>query len=1360
MTLTAIPAKNAFLSTWGGDIDCSSKTTVTEVNLASSKECIAFFHLKPHQLTLSQTGEGQGTVGTDVKGDNLIGGDVQCQNDCYKGGSVVTLIANPAADSSFAGWTGDDDCTDGKVTLDSEKNCVAIFKLLPTYSLTLATTGNGSGTVTPTVPGANCGATCSRYLGGTAVTLLATPAPDSMLTGWTGDCNSETVTMNADKQCVAIFTHLPTYTLTVTPSGTGKGTITNAPLGNSCGNECMIYLSGTTVTLTALPEVGTTVTAWSETCPNGQVLMDADKQCTVTFTAATSPPPITDPNTPPPVVTYTLTVTKAGTGQGEVTTQPAAGVNCDSGCAYNSDTAVTLTATALTGSVFAGWSGDCDNEGKVTLAANKHCTATFNLLPVLTVSLSGQGLVTSEPAGLIECGQSSAVNSCVVSGELNTVVTLVTAPAPGFKFITWHGDADCQDGQVTLDKNKQCVAMFEAFSRLQLSQAVYQVQEDEGNLTVTVSRVGSSARGQVAVTYTTTDGSALAGVDYTLTTGKLIWEDGDSRDKTFMIPILPDNVPDGNKTLTIQLVAPEGDVTLGIPTTAELTIIDVPWFVSLQFASPTYTSQAAEGKVMLLVTRAGSAFGEVALDFATTDGTALANQDYMPTMGTLTWASGDRGHKIIEVLLPNLKIWTPESLEKTLLVNLANATNGAVLGQPVQATVNIAYTVASTTTLPSTPAPGTEIPSTEEPPATTVNQVGVINFSSSTYQVNENDGNLTMTVVRAGGNYGAITVNYATEDDTAVAGSEYLAAKGVLQWADGEEGAKQFSISLLDDTIMEEAKSFKVVLNPDLTTLEELSNLNPNLQAIVTINDDDLASAQFSSSHYVVPENSAEVVITVTRQGNLLGDMSVNYVTANGTAKSNQDYSAVSGTLTWFSGDNSAQTFVIPLLFDLITEGNETFQVRLTDGTGKVKLGIPSEATITIAEDDLSGCQIATIINCFLDNSANSVPLTDVQIGPRGVVVGGSLSGQVQNSGLIQDVNLLLDTMVVGGTIGGYIKGNAPLPKRPLLSPQPTILTEVQILPNSLLEHLIIDKGTVLDDTVTLGEGVLFADNSLIPYHLDLSRTLGRQATSVLGQQATLLTGDVLRWSAIGGILGAINDLYALKNAGLVLTQQANYGYLSVDIEQVRYAVLPLQVRQVINNHRSDDPEAAAGMTLAADGTVTWVTHTGREVVAYPVIQAPAALQDALRAWNLTADMQLDGIIKVPTTEGAFFMARPNLYSIPVSQEQPLGLNVTSPISLIFDDEAGIRRQQLIYPAPADTSVLADQSNVIGNDGRVSLQINNRTYQGMLDYLATSGTRATIGQLEVIDAGDLNGDGLNDYQLIYPNGVKQLLFGM
>src|SRR5262245_8354912 len=90
-----------------------------------------------------------------------------------------------------------------------------------------------------------------------------------------------------------------------------------------------------------------------------------------------------------------LTVARAGTGSGTVSSSPA-GISCGTDCteAFASGTQVTLTATAATGSTFAGWSGDSDcTDGVVMTGAAKTCTATFNLAP----PSGGGGLTAANP---------------------------------------------------------------------------------------------------------------------------------------------------------------------------------------------------------------------------------------------------------------------------------------------------------------------------------------------------------------------------------------------------------------------------------------------------------------------------------------------------------------------------------------------------------------------------------------------------------------------------------------------------------------------------------------------------------------------------------------------------------------------------------------------------------------------------------------------------------------------------------------------------------------------------------------------------------------------------------------------------
>jgi hypothetical protein len=148
--------------------------------------------------------------------------------------------------------------------------------------------------------------------------------------------------------------------------------------------------------------------------------------------------------------TFTLQVTKNGTGSGTVTSTPS-GISCGTTCSrsFSGGTTVTLTAVPASGSVFSGWSGGgCTGTGSCTVPINNNLTvaATFNAsaeptppppsgtftLTVAKVQDGGTGNVTSSPVG-IDCGA-----TCTASFASGTSITLRASPTTG-RFANWTG---------------------------------------------------------------------------------------------------------------------------------------------------------------------------------------------------------------------------------------------------------------------------------------------------------------------------------------------------------------------------------------------------------------------------------------------------------------------------------------------------------------------------------------------------------------------------------------------------------------------------------------------------------------------------------------------------------------------------------------------------------------------------------------------------------------------------------------------------------------------------------------------------------------------------------------------------------
>lgn len=121
---------------------------------------------------------------------------------------------------------------------------------------------------------------------------------------------------------------------------------------------------------------------------------------------------------------------------------------------------VQLEARSSWGARFLGWEGDCDENGYVTMDADRSCTARFEQ-PQLTVTVIGSGTVTSRP-GIESCRVGDPDLSCRRPIALGTAVALNALPDPSATFIGWGGDCSGTDSSVSLEVggSLSCTAEF------------------------------------------------------------------------------------------------------------------------------------------------------------------------------------------------------------------------------------------------------------------------------------------------------------------------------------------------------------------------------------------------------------------------------------------------------------------------------------------------------------------------------------------------------------------------------------------------------------------------------------------------------------------------------------------------------------------------------------------------------------------------------------------------------------------------------------------------------------------------------------------------------------------------------------
>lgn len=345
---------------------------------------------------------------------------------------------------------------------------------------------------------------------------------------------------------------------------------------------------------------------------------------------------------------------------------------------------------------------------------------------------------------------------------------------------------------------------------------------------------------------------------------------------------------------------------------------------TISFTVGSFT--VGEGGLFANITaqRTGGDFGVVGAEYFTTDISATAGADYIETTGVVTWADGDTANKTI--LVPILDDALVEG-EETFQIALRNAIGGATIVGPSTAVVRI----VDNDLIPA----------------------GAITFDAAAYSVNENGGTVTITVNRINGDNGNVSVQYSTDSFTATAGIDFISTSGTFTWGPGDSTPRTFTVTILNDAIIQGNRIFKV----NLANVTGGAIFGPHSAADVTIVDDDLPLAgkvQFAVDAYQAMENDGSVVVTVVRVNGNLSPITVTYSTSNGTAVAGSDYVATSGTLSWADGDAAPKTFTITLINDGLAEQPETVNITLSNLVGFATFGTPTTAVLTILDDDLN----------------------------------------------------------------------------------------------------------------------------------------------------------------------------------------------------------------------------------------------------------------------------------------------------------------------------------------------------------------------------------------------------------------------
>ena len=347
---------------------------------------------------------------------------------------------------------------------------------------------------------------------------------------------------------------------------------------------------------------------------------------------------------------------------------------------------------------------------------------------------------------------------------------------------------------------------------------------------------------------------------------------------------------------------------------------------TLALSSATYTVDEAAGTATITVNRTGGSSGITTVDYATSNGTAVAGvtEDYTTASGTLTFADGVTT-RTFTIPINNDAL---DEADETINIAVSNVTGSGVLGAPATAVLTIT--------------------DNDPPPSISINDV-------SQFEGNSGTTSFTFTVSLSAPAGQAVTVNYATANGTATAPSDYTAIPTTLLTFNPLETSKTVTVLVNGDTNAEVNESFFVNLSGAVN-----ATISDN-QGVGLINSEDTPVAQLSSSTYSVNEGGSHVTIAVTRVGDLTQPLRIDYATSDPSglnacsqitslASQRCDYATVVGTLRFAAGE-STKSIVIPIVDDVYIEGDETFTINLSNVVGG-ELGTPLTGTITIVDND------------------------------------------------------------------------------------------------------------------------------------------------------------------------------------------------------------------------------------------------------------------------------------------------------------------------------------------------------------------------------------------------------------------------
>ena len=645
---------------------------------------------------------------------------------------------------------------------------------------------------------------------------------------------------------------------------------------------------------------------------------------TKTFTVA-----ITDDNIVEPTETYTVTLSgitgglatiSDGTAVGTITDNEAASVAInDVSVAENVAAGEAVFTVTLTGNIQDALTVDFTTND-VTAHAPSDYTAVTNTLTFAGGSLSG------------------ATQSIAIPIIDNNIAESTETYNVNLSNVVCTGSASISDNQGlgTITDDDEVTA---------INLAGFTNSETDANVSYNfVASMDIVAQYPVVISFTTTEGTAIAGsdftaqsvVEYTILPGNL--------SVNIPVEVIGDlvNEPQETFTGTIAIVNKNGQqIALGTDTATGTINDNDTAIVSIT----GFTVNESIGTADFTITLNRSVQNVISVDFETADRTAIAGSDYTAvSTTTLNFGAANANTQTVTVLLTNDDIVEPSETITGRLSNLVkNSQDVSLTGGGV-----------------STDATGT------------ITDNDLATLAIDDISVNESAGTATFTVTQTGTVQNDYAVDYSTANSSAVEPSDYTAiSTTTFTFGGSNSSAQTITVDIIENAIAEPTEEYNINLTNLIRNGQSGVSIS-KAQGIGTITDNDAYTISIADITVSETDADANHNFVATMNGTAQEDVVISFTTTNGSADAT-DFTAQTAQLYTIPAGSTTVDIPVAILGDDIAEAQESFTVAITISNAnaqQVTIGTGS-ATATINDDDAYTISIADITVSETDVNAN-----------------------------------------------------------------------------------------------------------------------------------------------------------------------------------------------------------------------------------------------------------------------------------------------------------------------------------------------------------------------------------------------------